>query len=146
MISRLLSHRMWWAWALFAVFFAFGGARAQAITSNYIGDPFTSVLYGKGIAEQDFFPSISTTFQEVKRGKSASFLVTAPNDITAFEITCEPPIPNAICSYTLAGMTAIVEVDTSPGKKGTPKGSYTIIFTATSGDTRGSRTVTLVVK
>lgn len=114
MISRLLSHRLWWAWALFAVFFAFGEARAQTTLSA------------------------SPATYTVKAGKLASYsLSNAPiNTLGAIpQVSITELPPNATCYITYSGDgTTIAEVDTSPGKKGTPKGTYHLTFTGKLGD------------
>ncbi len=122
MISRLLSNRLWWAWALLAVFFALGEARAQTTLSA------------------------SPAAYTVKAGKVAFYSLSGVpfNDFGATTLLSITGVPlNATCYITYYGDgTAIVEVDTSPGKKkGTPKGTYQLTFTGTSGST----TVTLDV-
>ncbi len=145
MISRLLSHRLLWAWALFAVLLAFGGGAAQAITYNYFGDPFTSILNAGGATGQDLSLSAYPLSQEVKRGKVASYSVCGLDETEYLTVTGVPS--NAICYIKFDGSgTVIVDVDTSPGKKGTPKGSYELKFEGISGGVSSTTTVTLVVR
>jgi hypothetical protein len=98
----------------------------------------------------DFSVLVEPPSQSVKAGKSASYLLSVQRvngfaDTVAF--TCSQSIPAATCTITAnTDGSASATVDTAPGKRGTPRNSYQITFTGTSGVLSRSQTVTLTVK
>jgi uncharacterized repeat protein (TIGR03803 family) len=109
-------------------------------TDNASSSPQSASLSGTGT---DFSVSVTPATQTVKPGKSASYTMSvAP--ISGFAgtvgLSCSGAPSGGSCalsptSVTLDGTSAVsatVSVTTSPGKKGTPKGTYTLTLTGSA--------------
>jgi hypothetical protein len=124
------------------------------ITDNTADGTHAISLSGTGT---DFSISASPSPQTVKAGKATTYSlsVTPLSGFTgAIALSCSGAPTGATCrispaSVTLNGTsssTATASVTTKSGKKGTPKGSYGLTFTAAYGTLLHSATATLVVK
>jgi len=128
-------------------------AGTVTVTDNASGSPQTVALSGTGT---DFSISATPSSQTVKAGKSATYTLTL-TPISGFAgtvaLSCSGVPPAGSCSIsanslTLNGTsaTATVTVTTANGKKGTPKGTYTLTLTGTFSALQRRNTVTLTVQ
>lgn len=103
-------------------------------------------------ARVGFSLTASPTMQTVKAGKSASYqanVVLNGGFTETVSLSCESVPTAATCTITPGSNGAyVVTVNTRPGKKGTPKGTYAVTIRATAADLSESHdaTVALTVK
>jgi len=133
------------------------GARNGTLTlySNAADSPHTVSLTGTGT---DFALSVSpSATQTVKAGKAAIYTLSLfPESgftgVAALGCSVAPAGPTCTLTPTSVQLdgtgtsTASATVSTKAGKKGTPKGTYTLTFTATAGTLSHSTGANLVVR
>jgi len=127
---------------------------AITITDNAAGSPRSVTHSGTGT---DFSISAASAAQKVKAGKSATYTLSL-TPISGFAGTvslgCSGAPPAESCtvspsSLALSGTgasTAKATVTTSPGKKGTPSGTYTLTFTGSFSTLSHPATATMTVQ
>lgn len=132
------------------------GARAGSLTvaDNASSSPQSVTLSGNGT---DFSVSLSPSAQAVKQGKSAKYTLTIAA-VSGFSgtvaLACSGAPAASTCgivpsSVTLNGSgsaNATVTVATTPGKKGTPKGSFVIKIAGNAGTLAHNAAAALTVQ
>lgn len=119
-------------------------ARFKALTDFSLG------LYVSTPPTPDFSITATPPARTIKAGKTATYLLTVipQNGYSGtVDFTCNALPDASSCSILANGDgTATAIVDTTPGKKGTPKGSYNIVFRGTDSTLTRDTTVSLTVR
>ena len=131
---------------------------SHSITAIYDGDAnfagSTSAVLSQVVS--DFLIAVAPSSRTVKAGKSTTYTLTL-TPVSGFtgtiSLSCSAAPPAGTCSVSPASVTlngtsnstATVTVTTAPGRKGTPKGTYTLTFTGAFGTLQHSTTANLVV-
>src|SRR2546427_564319 len=133
-------------------------AGSHSITAVYGGDANFAGSTSSALSQvvSDFSIAVAPSSRTVKAGKSTTYTLTL-TPVRGFtgtiSLSCSATPPAGTCSVSPASVTlngtssstATVTVTTAPGKKGTPKGTYTLTFTGAFGTLQHSSTANLVV-